>query len=165
MSVSRREQSTPEKFEIVIWMRKFIIEFKARFTLPEDSIKLDVIKNNILVRFDPSQLSQVIWNLCENALRYSQGTPMLTLVCGISNETQRPYIDIIDYGHGITDTIKAQLFEPFFTTEVKGSGLGLYLARELCEANQASLSLHSTSEEGTTFRLSFMHLSKQNDLI
>lgn len=164
LSVSRREQTTPEKFEIVPWMKNFITEFQVRFELPEDSICFEINKNDIFVRMDPSQLNQVIWNLCENAIRYSHGKPMITIVCDISDETERPYIDIIDYGHGITDAIRAQLFEPFFTTEVKGSGLGLYLARELCEANQASLSLHSTSTKGTTFRLSFMHLSKQDNL-
>ncbi len=165
LSVSRREQTTPEKFEIVPWMKNFIIEFQARFELSEDSINFEINKNDISVRMDPSQLNQVVWNLCENGIRYSHGNPVLTIVCDISDETERPYVDIIDYGDGMTDAIKAQLFEPFFTTEVKGSGLGLYLARELCEANQASLSLHSTTSEGTTFRLSFMHLSKQNDLI
>ncbi|MFT5395667.1 MAG: two-component system sensor histidine kinase PilS (NtrC family) [Gammaproteobacteria bacterium] len=165
LSVSRRGQTTPEKFDIVTWMKKFIGEFDARFSLTEKSVILDVNKKNIFVRMDPSQLYQVIWNLCENAIRYSRGKPMITLVCDISDETQRPYIDIIDYGEGMSDAVKAQLFEPFFTTEVKGSGLGLYLARELCEANQASLSLYSTSTDGTTFRLSFMHLNKQNDLI
>ena len=165
LSVSRREQTTPEKFAIVPWMKNFIAEFIARYSLSEDSIQLNINKNNIFVRMDPSQLSQVIWNLCENAIRYSQAKPMITVVCDISDETDRPYIDIIDYGNGMSDTIKAQLFEPFFTTEVKGSGLGLYLARELAESNQASLSLYSTSSEGTTFRLSFMHLNKQDDLI
>ena len=114
---------------------------------------------------DPSQLHQVLWNLCENAKRYSKGNPIITIYCGIMNETERPFIDIIDYGTGISEDIKGQLFEPFFTTEAKGSGLGLYLARELCEANQANLSLYSTSDEGTTFRLSFMHINKQDDLI
>jgi two-component system sensor histidine kinase PilS (NtrC family) len=165
LSVSRREQTTPEKFEVVPWLKNFIIEFKARFNLSEQSILLNVNTSDILVKMDPSQLYQVIWNLCENAMRYSEGVPLIKLVCDISSETNRPYIDIIDYGSGISDAIKEQLFEPFFTTEVKGSGLGLYLARELCEANQASLSLHSTSLEGTTFRLSFMLLDKQTDLI
>lgn len=165
LSVSRREQTSPEKFQIEPWMKSFIDEFKARYNLSKNSISLNINKNNIFVRMDPSQLYQVIWNLCENAIRYSQGEPMITVVCDISDVTERPYIDIIDYGNGMSDTIKAQLFEPFFTTEVKGSGLGLYLARELCESNQAALSLLTTSTEGTTFRLSFMHLSKQDDLI
>jgi two-component system, NtrC family, sensor histidine kinase PilS len=165
MSISRREQTTTALFDIMPWLGNFISEFENRYNLPKGNILLNANKNNVSVRMDPSQLYQVIWNLCENALRYSQGSPIITLSCDISDETQRPYIDIIDYGHGMSDEIKGQLFEPFFTTEIKGSGLGLYLARELCEANQASLSLQSTSEEGTTFRVSFMHINKQDKLI
>ena len=165
LSISRREQTTPEQFGIVNWLENFIDEFESRFNLSKGSVELDIKKNNILVRMDKSQLHQVIWNLCENALRYSKGNPAITIICDISDDLQRPYIDIIDYGCGILDDVKEQLFEPFFTTEAKGSGLGLYLARELCEANQATLSLQSTTKNGTTFRLGFMHIDKHNELI
>jgi two-component system, NtrC family, sensor histidine kinase PilS len=165
LSLSRREQTTPEKIEIVSWLKKFANEFEQRFNLSEGDVELDIKRDDIFVRMDPSQLHQVIWNLCENAMRYSQSKPVITLICDLSNETQRPYVDIIDTGSCISDEIKRQLFEPFFTTETKGSGLGLYIARELCEANQASLNLYSTSEKGTVFRLSFMHSNKQDELI
>ena len=114
---------------------------------------------------DPSQLHQILWNLSENALRYSTGKPLIKFYCDIDMETQRPYIDIIDFGPGITEDIEVHLFEPFFTTETKGSGLGLYIARELCEANQAALGLSSTSENGATFRINFMHINKRDELI
>jgi two-component system sensor histidine kinase PilS (NtrC family) len=114
---------------------------------------------------DSSQLHQVVWNLCENAMRYGLDKPLITLACGINDELDRPYLDVIDSGNGISEGIKEQLFEPFFTTEAKGSGLGLYLARELCEANQASLGLQSSSEKGTVFRINFMHMNKQDVLI
>ncbi len=165
LNISRREQTMPEQIEIIPWMDEFINEFETRVNLPEDSIQLKVNKNNILVRMDPLQLHQVLWNLCENAMRYSQGKPIITLSCDISDETQRPFIDIIDYGPGMSDEVKKHLFEPFFTTETKGSGLGLYLARELCEANQATLSLQSTTENSVVFRLGFMHINKQDELI
>lgn len=165
LSVSRREQATLEQFEIMPWLKMFSEEFKSRFSLSDEDIILYFNKENIPVRMDPSQLHQVIWNLCENAMRYSKEKPVITLSCDINNETQRPYIDIIDSGSGMSRDVTEDLFEPFFTTETKGSGLGLYLARELCEANQANLSLQSTSETGTVFRLSFMHINKQSKLI
>jgi two-component system, NtrC family, sensor histidine kinase PilS len=165
LSISRREQATPEQFEIIPWLEKFVDEFKSRCSLSSEDIELDIKRDNIFVRMDPSQLHQVIWNLCENAMRYSQGKPIISLLFDVNEESQRPYLDIIDYGYGISEDIKGQLFEPFFTTETKGSGLGLYLARELCEANQATLSLQSNTENGAIFRLNFMHISKQDGLI
>lgn len=164
LSISRREKTTPEKFALIPWLKKFIEEFETQCKLPRNSVCLEENKKDIFVRMDPSQLDQVLWNLCENAKRYSKGSPFMTLSCDISDDSQRPYIDIIDYGAGMSDEVKEQLFEPFFTTETKGSGLGLYLARELCEANQATLILSATSNKGTTFRVSFMHINKQDEL-
>ena len=161
LNVSRREQSIPEKIELSSWLKVFKNELHTRYELPQDSIELNMPAKNIMARIDPSQLHQVLWNLSENALRYSKTFPYLSINCDIDNETDRPYIDIIDYGSGIPDDIKEHLFEPFFTTEAKGSGLGLYLARELCEANQATLSLQSSSKDGTIFRIVFMHISKK----
>lgn len=164
MSISRRERSTLERIKISPWLKEFVNELRARLDLLDDVIELKIEKEDLLIKMDASQLHQVLWNLCENAMRYSQGKPIITLFCGINYETQRAYIDIIDYGSGISEENKEQLFEPFFTTETKGSGLGLYLARELCEANQAGLSLQSSTTKGTTFRISFMHLDKQDEL-
>jgi len=164
LSISRREKSSSARFDLTPWLMKFIEEFETRCKLPKNSIRLQVNKKDIFVRMDPSQLYQVLWNLCENAKRYSHSVPVMTLSCDVGDDSERPYIDIIDYGTGISDEVKEQLFEPFFTTETKGSGLGLYLARELCEANQATLVLNTTTNKGTIFRVSFMHINKQDEL-
>jgi two-component system sensor histidine kinase PilS (NtrC family) len=113
------------------------------------------------VRMDPSQLQQVLWNLCDNAIRYSRGTPLVELRGGIRDQTQRPYLDVIDHGPGMSAEVAEHLFEPFMTTEMNGSGLGLYIARELCEANQAALSLHRNSVDGCQFRISFPYPVRQ----
>ncbi len=165
MSISRREQSILEKVQIYSWLYLFINELKSKFKLSDDSIKLIIKNKDLQIKMDPIQIHQVIWNLCENALRYSAGKPLLSICCDISNDTKRPYIDIIDYGNGISEDIKDNLFEPFLTTEPGGSGLGLFLARELCEANQAALSLQSSSSEGSIFRVSFTHIDKQDQVI
>ena len=164
LSISRREQTTTEQFDLVEWLLKFIDEFQSRNDLHSKKIEMNKAKDSIQIKFDPTQLHQVIWNLCENALRYSGGEKVVTFYAGFNDETERPYLDIIDYGQGISEEVRDQLFEPFFTTESRGSGLGLYLAKELCEANQASLSLLTTSAKGTTFRINFMHVDKQGEL-
>ena len=118
-----------------------------------------------MARMDPSQLRQVLWNICENGIRYGGDTPLIELNCGIKQDTERPFVDIIDHGPGIAAGIEEQLFEPFVTTESKGTGLGLFIARELCEANQASLSLHANSTEGCCFRIVFSHPEKRQGLV
>jgi len=165
MSISRREQSTFEKIKIRSWLENFIDELITRLNLTDDSIVLKIKNEDLIIKMDPTQLNQVLWNLCENGLRYSDEKPLLIIDCDVNIDNQRPYIDVIDTGGGMTEEIKNNLFEPFFTTEAQGSGLGLYLARELCEANQATLSLQASSSKGSIFRVSFMHSNKQNQII
>jgi two-component system sensor histidine kinase PilS (NtrC family) len=107
---------------------------------------------------DASQLHQVLWNLCSNGLRYSPpaaGRPRLSLQGGIDPASQHTYLEIIDYGPGIDAKSQQHIFEPFYTTENRGSGLGLYIARELCQSNQARLSYQSADSGGRCFRIEF----------
>jgi two-component system sensor histidine kinase PilS (NtrC family) len=107
---------------------------------------------------DATQLHQVLWNLCSNGLRHSQGyprQPKLEIHCGQSDKANTPFIDVIDQGPGIPPDVVQNIFEPFFTTESKGSGLGLYIARELCESNQARLNYVAIPTGGACFRLEF----------
>lgn len=164
--ISRREPATPQVIEIEPWLKEFVNEFTIRKNLSGKNVKLSVEQDDITVRMDSSQLYQVIWNLAENAIRYSTGDILLELHCGIKKESQRAYIDIIDHGPGIKEEALEHLFEPFFTTDSQGTGLGLYIARELCEANQAALSLYHNSKDGCCFRIHFPHMQKhQNTLI
>jgi two-component system sensor histidine kinase PilS (NtrC family) len=133
--------------------------------LENGAIKLIMPETGVYAHIDPDQLRQVMWNLLENGVRYSRGYPLIEIECSILADSQRPYIDIVDHGSGISPNDAEQLFEPFFTTSVKGSGLGLYIASELCEANQASLSLHRNTEEGCCFRIALSHPDKQHSLV
>ncbi len=161
MSISRRQATIPEQFLIIPWLEKFRDELIARYSLEKDAIEIVELQKDIEVKIDPSQLHQALWNLAENGLRYSTQYPYLSFQCGIETHAQRVFIDVVDYGSGIDDEIKQNLFEPFFTTESQGSGLGLYLCKELCEANQATLSCHSTSNQGTIFRIMFLPINKK----
>ena len=114
-----------------------------------------------MVRMDKSQLHQVLWNLCENALRYSTRKPLLAFVCGRQAGSARPTLDLVDQGPGMSDDVAEQVFEPFYTGESSGTGLGLYIARELCESNQASLILVSHDTRGCRFRINFAHPERQ----
>jgi two-component system sensor histidine kinase PilS (NtrC family) len=108
---------------------------------------------------DPGQLHQVVWNLCHNALHHARPVNMvpvkLRLVCTQEDRRQAPHLDIIDNGTGIEPDMAEQIFEPFYTTKSGGTGLGLYIAREICESNQARLAYHAAPEGGGCFRITF----------
>ena len=64
-----------------------------------------------------------------------------------------PILEVIDRGPGIAPKVAAQIFEPFYTTHEYGTGLGLYLARQMAEANQAALEYVRVAGGGSCFRL------------
>jgi two-component system sensor histidine kinase PilS (NtrC family) len=164
MRISRREAAVPESININEWMQGFISEFTSQKQLEEIDIHVGTTLDNVFVRMDVTQLHQVVWNLSENALRYSQGRPLIEYQWGLRESSGKPYLDVIDHGSGMSEDAASQLFEPFFTTDVEGSGLGLYISRELCEANQASLMLEQNTSMGCCFRIHFAHIEKRQDL-
>jgi two-component system sensor histidine kinase PilS (NtrC family) len=104
--------------------------------------------------FDRSHFHQVLWNLLGNALRYSQNSSG-SIRLQVRNDLQagQACLHVIDDGPGVDDSSREKIFEPFFTTHSRGTGLGLYIARELCDANGAHLELLD-SEQGADFCIS-----------
>ena len=156
LSISRRSRAQPQAIVLDDHVRRFADEFRNRNNLDAAAVQLQLGPVPVFARMDPDQLFQILWNLCENGLRYSRHAPVLTLACGTRLDSQRPHIDVIDTGPGVASELREHLFEPFFTTEPRGTGLGLYIARELCEANQATLQLAWTGANGTCFRIMFL---------
>lgn len=159
LQLSRRSKSNPEVLNLAEWVNEFKQVFSEAY--PDATIEIDITET-IKIRFDPSHLHQVITNLINNGLRYSKqrtGKSRITLHGGIVNANDQPFIDVIDYGPGIKNEIRDQLFEPFSTTEATGTGLGLFICRELCEANQSRLDLveHDRTDIGCQFRITFSH--------
>lgn len=161
LRLGRRDDPVPESFSIGPWLRSFVEEFTGHKRLSPDQVTFLIEPKEVQVRMDRSQLHQVLWNLCENGLRYSRGTPLLELRCGLKPVSQRPYLDVIDHGSGIPADLADHIFEPFVSRNSEGTGLGLYIASELCECNQASLSLYANTEVGCCFRISFAHPHRQ----
>ncbi len=162
LSISRREPPLPRMLNLNDWLDGFIIGFENNYGVGNRTIEFKKHEELLEVKFDDTQLHQVLNNLCDNARRYSEGDKLFTLATGIDSESERAYVDVIDNGKGMSPIIIEQLFEPFFTTEQKGTGLGLYLAKEICDANHASLTVLSSDEKGTTFRIYFMHKEKKS---
>jgi two-component system sensor histidine kinase PilS (NtrC family) len=91
------------------------------------------------VRFDPMHLREVLLNLLGNAIRYASKQPASIRLFTVLDPVGRRELHVQDDGPGITPEVRDHLFEPFYTTSRKGTGLGLYLARELCLNNEAML--------------------------
>lgn len=157
LALGRRETAISESFELAPWLHEFAAEIRERKGLGDGDLVTEIPDQSVRVRFDRNQLLQILWNLVENALRYGRQRPFVTLRCAIVPETGRSYLEVIDTGPGMTEEVAEQVFEPFFTKERGGTGLGLYIARELAEANQATVTLVAHGPAGCRFRVSFAH--------
>lgn len=161
LAIGRRQPSVPETFAILPWLGAFVTEFSERMQIVPEQVTVSAAPADIEVVMDRSQMHQVLWNLCENGLRVSRATPALELRAGIKAIAETPYLDVIDQGSGIAASVADAIFEPFVTGSAGGTGLGLYIAAELCECNQATLSLHANTSAGCCFRISFPHPQRQ----
>lgn len=162
LRLSRREAPNPEQCDLRDWLRMFAKQYAQAYGKPA-KIELNIPDYPVLIYFDLSQLEQVVTNLCANGLRYSEkniGEAKVTLRAYIHDSLAAPFLDIADYGVGIGDKESEQIFEPFFTTDPQGTGLGLYIARELCLANQAGLDYRRTAEGLSCFQISFPYFNK-----
>lgn len=157
MQLNRRDRAQPEVFDLDGMLRAFVEELSLAERLDPGVLELDD-GVGVKVRFDRGHLRQVLWNLCRNALRHGRKMPgSLRLVLGVSNG--RAALDVQDDGPGIPAEHRGKLFEPFFTTAADGTGLGLYIAKELCEANGARLEYHvQEGRAGACFRITFGEL-------
>ncbi len=158
LQLSRREPSRTRPIELCGWLTQFGEEFKRDYGLDDDTVEVQTEENETLVRADTGQIRQVLTILCENSLKHGKPDdhPLrIHIRSGLAPETGGPFVDITDNGPGVKANIARQMFEPFFTTRNTGTGLGLYIARELCECNQVRLEYLPVSEGGSCFRISF----------
>lgn len=158
LQISRQDRASPEVIDLRPWLEEFTAEFMRTYHVPEGDIQLSLQPEDINVRMDVNYLRQVLWNLCQNGLRYSKNypdSPKMELLAGIDDVQATPFLDVIDHGNGIPPSNINEIFDPFFTTDAQGTGLGLYIARDLCESNQARLDYIPDDTRGTCFRITF----------
>ena len=158
LQLSRQQRGTPETIEIHQWLTQFSKEFISTHQLMAQQIQINISPENINILFDPSQLHQVMWNLYSNAINHSdkeRSDITIDINGGIEENTKQPYIDIIDNGPGIDKETQVNIFDPFFTTSSEGTGLGLYITKEVIESNRAKIRHISPPTGGTCFRIYF----------
>jgi two-component system sensor histidine kinase PilS (NtrC family) len=155
LQLSRRDRSLPELINLNDWLNVFIEDMRH---IHADIDIQKTCDNGQMVRFDPQQLYQVTTNLVSNAIHHGKlnNSHTVKIICSEDLISQLPYMDIQDGGVGVPPQHQKHLFEPFYTTEKSGTGLGLYISRELCEANQAHLD-YIPLDNGGCFRISFSH--------
>ena len=158
MQLSRRDRTRAESIPLEEWAADFVREFCSTLELHEGQVDISAEREAIAVRMDPSHLQQVCWNLCENALKYASeaaGGICVEISYGRMPGSRRPYLAVSDRGPGIDEEMRERLFEPFATGRSGGTGLGLFISRELCECNRASLVYEPRDGGGSVFRIVF----------
>jgi two-component system sensor histidine kinase PilS (NtrC family) len=148
LEVGRRDRIQPESLHLLRLCRQFVESFAVARGLSPEAIDVSG-DDEATITFDRNHLDQILWNLVDNAWRHSRGeTGSVRLVVRVDAERVRPELHVIDDGSGVPEGVRAQIFEPFFTTHHSGTGLGLFIARELCEANGATLELDAAASGG-----------------
>jgi len=158
LALSRRETGSPAVIAVPTWLQRAVLQYRESVATAKRDIRIEMATSAFDVVFDPNHLQQILVNLWDNAFQHGGEKIAVTVRCLRVGPTRKPCIDVEDTGRGIEPELVDRIFEPFFTTAHQGTGLGLYLARELCEYNQASLSYVPRTEGGACFRLALMEV-------
>lgn len=157
LQLSRRESSRPERLSLKGWLEDFAQEFTRTLELQEGELSIAPMPQDLEARMDRSHLRQVLWNLCDNAVKYASETGgiLVELQADRMQGSGRPYVEVLDHGLGVDASTADKMFEPFYTERPGGTGLGLYISRELCELNRATLLHLDRPGGGSIFRIVF----------
>ena len=162
--LSRRDHVNQVRLSLTVWLADFVVQYCEAVHVPAEAFAR--IGDSADILFDPDQFNQVITNLSQNALRHSPpftGTPLIKFLIG-KDADGRPVLDVIDWGSGIPPAVVDNIFDPFFTTTPKGTGLGLYIAKELCEGNGGSIDYFpGDGGVGSRFRITCSRAEEGNE--
>jgi len=154
MQINRRDRVQTEQIDLSTRLPEFLETLCQVENMPREVFGLEM-PESCIVHFDRGHFEQVLWNLCRNGLRYSQKKPGSVRLRAAFGEDGRALLEVMDDGPGVAPDAVQKLFEPFHTTDAGGTGLGLYIARELCEANGAHIDYSQPGSGGACFRITF----------
>ncbi|HYQ98962.1 MAG TPA: ATP-binding protein [Casimicrobiaceae bacterium] len=141
LQLNRRDRQQPEMIALAEFMRSLTDEIVQAENMPPGGIVM-LVPEDLAIIFDRGHLNQIAWNLVRNAWQHCQkkeGSIRIAARAGYMGDAV--ICELADDGPGIPAELRGQIFEPFFTTRPGGTGLGLYIARELADANGAALEL------------------------
>ncbi|KQQ80066.1 PAS domain-containing sensor histidine kinase [Xanthomonas sp. Leaf131] len=154
LALARRERASPDNLDLAAFVRRFVVEYRQTLSMETDILEASIQGVSVHALVDPKHLHQILTALVHNALKYGRVMDEPARVkLRVERLERMVVIDVIDRGPGIPETVAAQLFRPFYTTSEHGTGLGLYIAQELCRANQAQLDYVSVPGGGACFRI------------
>ncbi|MCB1584155.1 MAG: HAMP domain-containing sensor histidine kinase [Marinicella sp.] len=134
LEMSRRKTAKPEMLPLFQYLNNAKKQMVEQKLVDENQIQM-VVSKNTLINFDPDHLEQVIWNLASNAIKHGNDNELQMTVHGHK-------LDFKNKGEAFDEGKISNLFEPFFTTHNRGTGLGLHICRQLCHDNHAELNYH-----------------------
>jgi two-component system sensor histidine kinase PilS (NtrC family) len=160
--LARREPARLERLSLSVWIDEFQAEFCETMQWSPARLPVSGDERELEVRVDPDQLRQILWNLCDNALKHAaqhdRGSSV-EIRYGRMIPNARPFLEIADRGPGVAPEHAERIFEPFYSGG-RGTGLGLFLARELAQSNGATLLYEPRGGGGSVFRLVFADLRR-----
>jgi two-component system sensor histidine kinase PilS (NtrC family) len=156
LELNRRDRVQAEPIRVASFLEIFVDDLVQNEGYRREVFRVEADADAV-VDFDRVHLNQILWNLARNAWRHSQQRPD-SIQITLARSGGRVELRVIDDGPGVPEHLRGQLFEPFFTTYSSGTGLGLYIARELCAANGAEL-VYGDRSQGAEFRI-VMHGGK-----
>ncbi len=155
LQLSRRNQVEPRPLDLVPWLQDLCNEFRESRGLGAENLQLRAKQAAIPVEVDPRHLHQIVFNLCENALLHGGAPAHIQVRVAAGEGADKAVLEVRDEGPGIEEDTAREMFSPFYTTRSGGTGLGLYIARELAESNGIRLQYERLWPHGSCFRLTF----------
>lgn len=151
--LNRRDHAKTERLRLSEYLAPFVDNFCAIESVPREAIHVQC-ESDAPFHFDRGHFDQILWNLLRNAWRHCKREPGSILLHAAREPGGLVAVEVGDDGAGVKPAALPHLFEPFFTTEAKGTGLGLYIARELAQANGGELEyVPPPGGQGALFRL------------
>lgn len=158
LQFGRADAQRLERLDLASWTKEFVSEFWLTEEIDQDTLRLNVPRENLPVRADPAHLHKLVWTLCSDLLKYgraSNATDPVEVRVGRSTKTQRRYLDIIDRGTAVGPADSKRVFEPFLSAGKVGSGIGIFVSRELSPGVRSGANNDPRPGGGVVFRLVF----------
>jgi len=166
LQLSKENKSSNETINLKDWLPSFCNEFKQNNDLTDNQLTLSQLNEDTMILFDSSHLNQVMNNLCSNSINHNNhehGDINISISYGFDDQFGQPYIEVKDNGLGIPKEVIEQIFDPFFTTSNKGTGLGLYITKEMIESNRGRIR-YISAETRSCFKIHFLQHASETSL-